>query len=732
MFTLSQISPRVVTRRRVIFFSICTLLFALGFLPMVSILAGRGWGPFQLLVLGLFAILFAQVAFGMTLSLVGFWVLRRGGDPLRINRTLPPEGRRAPLPSTAIVMPIYNEEVSRVFQGIRVMFESLARTGRGEDFDFFLLSDSTDTNHWIEEERSWLELCKQVNGFSRIFYRKRRVRLNHKSGNVADFCRRWGANYRYMIVLDADSIMTGPTLVRMVELMEYNRSIGILQTAPQLVLGKSLFRRVQQFAARLYGPLFMAGANFWHLGGGNYWGHNAIIRLRLFMEHCALPELPKVGPLGGRILSHDTIEAALMRRAGFGVWFAYDLEGSYEEGPPELVSSLKRDRRWCQGNIQHLLLLFRKGFRFSSRIHIALGILSYASSPIWLFSLLVTALAIFWHGAPSQTGFHTHLWQKTSVKSELLFAYVAFLLLLPKFLGLAHLARTRYGVQAMGGWCKAVSSVFAEIVFSMILAPILMLFYTKFVFASLTGLPVKWGGQKRGDERPSWGELLSLLGVQTLAALTVWGVMGWLQPGWLPWLAPVLAGLTLAIPFARLTSSTKLGEAARNRGWFLIPEETQPPIELRRLDEPFLTRQGPFFDQPEYAREFGLLQAVLDPYVHAIHVSLLRLRDQVSEKAREYSKELEIKLLALGPSSLTPEERNTLLWDADALMAAHRRLWISPSGDLDPWWQHALRHYNESTAIATRRTVLSQQEQGSSLPPSGVTSLPQQAVASPL
>jgi membrane glycosyltransferase len=322
MLSIADIPAAQILRRRLIFCSIYTLVFMLGFLPMLEIVWQARLGLLSIAILVLFVILFGLVAFGVTLSIVGCWISRGVGDPLRISKTLPPEGFSGPLPSTAVVMPIFNEEVARVFQGVRGMFESLQRTGQAEAFDFFVLSDSNDPNHWIEEEKSWLELCRQVQGFGRIFYRKRRVQLHHKSGNIADFCRRWGANYRYMVVLDADSLMRGSTLVRLVELMEQNPSVGLIQTAPQMVLGNTLFRRIQQFAARLYGPVFMAGAHFWHLGGGNYWGHNAILRLKVFMAHCALPELPKFGPLGGRILSHDTIEAAFMRRAGYGVWFA--------------------------------------------------------------------------------------------------------------------------------------------------------------------------------------------------------------------------------------------------------------------------------------------------------------------------------------------------------------------------------------------------------------------------
>lgn len=708
MLSLAQIPAQTVRRRRLSFALLCSFVFLVGFVPMVSVLAHGGFGLLDALILAFFMILFGQVSFGFTLALVGFWTLWKGGDPLRISRTVPPEGLSGPLPSTAIVMPIFNEDPGRVFQGVRVMMESLRKTGRSEGFDFFVLSDSNDSNNWIEEERSWLELCRDLDAFGRIFYRKRRIQLHQKSGNIADFCRRWGANYRYMIVLDADSIMQGPTLVRLVELMERNRSVGIIQTAPQLALGTSLFRRIQQFAARLYGPIFMAGAHFWHLGGGNYWGHNAIIRLKLFMDHCALPELPKIGPVGGRILSHDTIEAAFMRRAGYAVWVAYDLDGSYEESPPDLVASLQRDRRWCQGNIQHLLVLFRRGLRFSSRVHILLGIMSYASAPLWLLSILLTtvaALMAILRPPMTNDAVPRAVWQEPVYVSGALFAYVFFLLLAPKFLGALNWSRVKGGLAAFGGAGKVLLSMLTEIVFSMLLAPILMMFYTKFVFASLTGMSVKWGRQNRGEERPSWRQLTSLLGTFTAFGILAWGAAGWLAPELTPWLIPVFLGLAVSIPFARITSSSKLGQAARANGWFMIPEETIPPPELAALEVPPPPRESPFFRQPGYADHYGLLQAVLDPYIHAIHVSLLRLREQVSEKTRGHYADLRSRLLADGPSSLTTEERNNLLWDAEALIMVHKDLWISPDSGLDRWWQQALRHYNEATEIATRRSV---------------------------
>lgn len=705
MFAINQISARKIRSRRLAFVCLLSAIFGAGFLMMLNILVDRGFTGLEFAILILFSILFALVAFGTTLALTGFWVLRWGGDPFRITNTLPLNAAPGPLPNTAVVMPIFNEEVGRVFQAIRLMFESVEKTGHGEAFDFFILSDSNDPNQWIEEEKAWLELCKAVSGFGRIFYRKRRVALNHKSGNIADFCRRWGANYRYMIVLDADSIMTGSVFVKLVQLMERNRSVGIIQTAPQPALGKSLFSRIQQFAGAVNGPIFSAGANFWHLGGGNYWGHNAIIRVKLFMEHCALPELPKVGPLGGRILSHDTVEAAFMRTAGYGVWFAYDLEGSYEEGPPDLLASLKRDRRWCQGNMQHILVLLKRNLRAASRIHLLIGILSYLSAPLWLLFMILTSIRTFLELRHPGTGSGAIVWPPTSVKAGILFGYVIVLLLLPKALGLWHAWRRSDQVKAYQKRGKVLLSMIAETFFSMLLAPILMMFFTKFVISALTGVTVKWSRQNRGEERPSWRELLNTHGVQTVLALGCLAIMLRVSPGLAPWLAPVLAGLIFAMPFARLTSSTFLGDWARAHDLFLTPEEASAPVELQRIHGRLFTREGPFFRQPHYSAHYGLLQAVLDPYIHAAHVSLLRLREAGSEKSRQYMDDLSRRLLELGPAHLSPEERSALLWDADSMMALHKELWVCPPSRLDEWWQQALRHHNESLAITTRRSM---------------------------
>ncbi len=621
-----------------------------------------------------------QIVYGFNLAVTGWWLFRRGGDPVRINQTLPLNAAPGQLPATAIIIPIFNEDVKRVFQGVRVMYESLKATGKEDAFDFFILSDSSDMNVWIEEEKAWFELCKEVQGFGHIFYRKRRVTLHHKSGNVADFCRRWGTKYRYLIVLDADSVMAGPTFVRLVSLMEKHPQTGIIQTYSRAVMGQSLFQRINQFAAYAYGPLFVAGANFWQLDNASFYGHNAIIRVEPFMRFCAMPELPPSGKLGSRILSHDTVEAALIRRAGYEVWADYDLGGSYEEAPPHLPASLQRDRRWAQGNMQHIWFLFSRGLTMPSRINILVGVMAYASSPLWLLFLLFSPVLFIGGNVPVQNAF--------------LFVCAMCLLLVPKVLAAQQLIASPERRREAGGGVKIVLSTIGETIYSMLLAPILMLYYTQFVWSSFFGGGVGWGRQKRTDESgPTWRECLAVHATHTILAITAGVLVAWLLPAMLPWLSLVLIGPILAIPFSRIMASNKLGLLSRRHGWFLVPEEIQPPQELRQLQESLESPAESGVPTGKDAEDTGLAETVLDPRVNSIHVSLLHERQHVPIRTHEHLLAMCDQLLRDGPSAPTARDKRILLWDADCMLALHRKLWSSPSSRWHEWWREAFQNY---------------------------------------
>ncbi len=297
-------------------------------------------------------------------------------------------------------MPVYNEDSIRTCARIEAIYRSIEATGNLESFDFFIISDTRDLDLWVMEETAWTNLCRRLGGFGRIYYRRRKTNENRKAGNIGDFVRTWGGNYESMLVLDADSLMDGADIVKMTRVMEAYPRLGILQTPPRLIRGVSVFTRLQQFAMRLYGPLFIRGLNFWQLSGGSYWGHNALIRVKPFSEFCELPALPGREPFGGRILSHDFVEAALMVTEGWEVWLAWDIEGTYEEAPPTLVDHLIRDRRWCQGNLQHMWLIFARKLPFSVRMHLFMGIMAYLGSPIW-FLFLALGTWVAWERSDS-------------------------------------------------------------------------------------------------------------------------------------------------------------------------------------------------------------------------------------------------------------------------------------------------------------------------------------------
>lgn len=268
-------------------------------------------------ILILFAVLFCWVSAGFWTALMGFLQLLIGRDKYSISASTVGDEPLNPEHRTALIMPICNEDVNRVFAGLRATWESVKATGNAKHFDVYILSDSYNPDICVAEQKAWMELIAEVGGEGQIFYRRRRRRVKRKSGNIDDFCRRWGSQYSYMVVLDADSVMTGDCLCGLVRLMEANPNAGIIQSSPKASGMDTLYARCQQFATRVYGPLFTAGLHFWQLGESHYWGHNAIIRVKPFIEHCALAPLPGEGSFAGSILSHDFVEAALMRRAGW-------------------------------------------------------------------------------------------------------------------------------------------------------------------------------------------------------------------------------------------------------------------------------------------------------------------------------------------------------------------------------------------------------------------------------
>lgn len=356
------------------------LLSAFAIYEMRGVFMLGGLTPLEYLVLVLFAINFCWIALAFCAGIAGMISIIRGKksavEEVELNTR------------TAILMPTYNESPDRVFAAVETMALALADTPDGHAFDWFILSDTTDPEVALAEEHAFWLLREATAGKARVYYRRRRKNVARKAGNVADFCRRWGSSYDHLLVLDADSVMETSTIVSLARRMQADPDAGLIQTIPALIKGTTLMARVQQFAARFYGPVIGTGLAWWVQKEGNFWGHNAIIRTEAFMKAAGLPHLSGKPPFGGHILSHDFVEAALIRRAGWSVKIAADLYGSYEECPPSIIDMAVRDRRWCQGNLQHTRVLPAKGLHWVSRMHLVTGIMSYLSSPFWLMLIL--------------------------------------------------------------------------------------------------------------------------------------------------------------------------------------------------------------------------------------------------------------------------------------------------------------------------------------------------------
>lgn len=654
---------------------------------------GKEW--LEIAMLALFALLFCWVSAGFWTAMTGFILLARGKDPYLISKTAVADGAIAADARTAIVMPICNEDVARVFAGLRATYESVQKTGQLDRFDFFILSDSGNSDICAAEVAAWAALCKAVDGFGRIYYRRRQRRVRRKSGNIDDFCRRWGNNYRYMVVLDADSVMSGTCLSKLVQSMEANPDAGIIQTAPRAAGRDTLYARIQQFSTRVYGPLFTAGLHYWQLGESHYWGHNAIIRLKPFIEHCALALLPGKGPFAGEILSHDFIEAALMRRAGWKVWIAYDLDGSYEEMPPNLLDELKRDRRWCQGNLMNFRLFLSRGMHSVHRAVFVTGVMAYLSAPLWFLFLILSTGLLAQHTLTDPTYF-TEPWQLFPnwpqwhpEKALALFSATATLLFLPKILSAVLICIQ--GAKQFGGRMRLLLSVLIEMFFSMLLAPVRMLFHTHFVIAAFMGWALRWKSPPREDAETSPREAFRHHGLHTLLGLAWGAAVFWLNPTFLPWLLPIVGSLAVAIPISIYSSKVSNGLRFRKQNLFLIPEEAEPPVELlATVAHGKATPPAPDF-----------IAAVVEPRFNGVVCASGKLHQRRSPAAQKISADMVRTALLGGPSALADVQKNSLLSDPLHLSQLHLAVWTSDQAHGD--WVARLRP-SSAAAVDRERT----------------------------
>lgn len=534
-------------------------------------------------------VLFLWLSMSFWTAVIGFVLKLFNIDPLSMKKALPSPDASMPLSQRhAVVMPVYNEDTRRIMVGFEACVRELLSSSQGAQFDFYMLSDTTKADIAQAELAAWEALQQRLGSAgSQVFYRRREKNIGRKVGNIADFCQRWGSQYESMIVLDADSIMSAERMLDLAQRIEQNPDTALVQTIPMPVRQHTFFARFVQFAAHLYSPMLATGLSFWQTDSANYWGHNAIIRIVPFMQHCGLPTLPGKEPFGGDILSHDFVEAALLRRAGWQVYLLTDTTGSYEEVPSNMIEYATRDRRWVQGNIQHLGLLGVKGLKTTSRLHFLFGAFAYISS-LLLLLVLAFGTADALNKALTPVQFFSSPYQLFPdwqiARQGLMFATMwgtMAALFMPKILGLV-LALIQRRKEFGGAW-RLIKGGVMELIMAIIIAPLMMFYHSYFVLSVFMGISVKWEAQAREGSMVPWSVAIKRAHIATLTAL-VWGaVTAYYTPALFAWLLPVLVGLLLASPIIRLTSSLTLGKQSFRWGIFVIHDELSECKALKRV-----------------------------------------------------------------------------------------------------------------------------------------------------
>lgn len=592
---------------RLVAFGGTAAIAALGFRQM---LATFGTDPtlMQIAFLTLFVPTFAWVGFSFCATVAGF---------LAPRLTTPDDPGNARL---AVVMPIYHENATASISLLVALAREIAAEGMAERTEIFVLSDSRDASIAVQESQA-LAAARALSPLP-IWYRRRADNEDRKSGNIAEFLRRWGGRFDQFVVLDADSVMTGKTIRELSARMSADPSVGLIQTMPMLVGGETILARQTQFAGRVYGPMIARGVSAWSGDTGNYWGHNAIIRTEAFTQACGLPRLPGRPPFGGTILSHDFVEAAALCRAGWKVRLDHDLRGSYEGCPPTLMDMAARERRWAQGNMQHARLLGMRGMRGISRVHFIIGMMSFLMSPIWL-ALILVGLVLSATVLLSTPEYFPNAYQLfpewpvfDSRRMLWLFAIAMALLLLPKFIATFR-AWARPLARNSGGRVRIFASALFETVLSALIAPVQMLVQTRQIAEILRGRDSGWNPQIRAGHVPDWGLVLRHHWSHVLLGLGTLVVLWQFSPPQLIWLSPILAGLILSPLTARLSASAVLGRWTRMRGLLVTPEERDPPSIL--TEAAAIARALP---APITGRE-ALLRLGRDPQVMQNHLAAL-------------------------------------------------------------------------------------------------------------
>lgn len=532
----------------------------------------------DIVMLAALAVYLPWTVLGFWNAVIGLWLLHGVRDPLRAIAPFAAAGDgNAPISiRTCVLMMLRNEDPGRAFQRLRTVKESLDRTGQGREFDYYILSD-TSLPEIAESEAAAAEVWQRELGpgwTGRVVYRRREINTGFKAGNVRDFCSRWGSRYEVMLPLDADSLISGEAIVRLVRMMQAHPKLGILQTLVVGMPSASAFARIFQFGMRHAMRTYSMGQAWWTGDCGPFWGHNALVRIKPLLKGCDLPLLSGAPPLGGHILSHDQVEAALMRRAGYEVRLLPEEIHSWEENPPTMLEFARRDLRWCQGSMQYIKLLNLPGLKPASRFQLAWPILMFLALPAMTLMIALSPIVA---------------WQAQAVDdfpagpTKALYVVLLLMFLSPKITGFLDVLLTRGGVARYGGAGIFFAGAVIETIFSLLQYAISSVRTTIFMVGLAFGANVVWGGQVRDAHRVSWAGAAAILWPQTLFGIVVCGAMYQVEPAVFWWSLPLTLGYLVSLPFSVLSADPSLGRALKAAGICGVPEDIAPPAEIAAI-----------------------------------------------------------------------------------------------------------------------------------------------------
>ncbi|UHD15984.1 glucans biosynthesis glucosyltransferase MdoH [Thiocapsa bogorovii] len=579
----SEADAAMMSRRRVLLFFLIIGTIAFAIALMIATLSSGGFDLLDALLTLCFGLTLPWTVIGFWNAVIGFALMRRHRDPAAVVCPVIADPPDAITARTAILSCIRNEDAERVVRHLDRMIQGLHQSGHGQAFEIFVLSDSTWPECIEAEEAGVQRLRNRWSPLVSIGYRRRPDNPGFKAGNIQDFMHRWGDGFDFALVLDADSLMAPDTILRMVGIMQRNPRLGILQSLVVGLPSTSAFARIFQFGMRLGMRSYTLGSAWWQGDSGPYWGHNALLRVQPFRAHCRLDPLPGRQPLGGWVLSHDQVEAALMRRAGYEVRVLPQERGSWEENPPTLIEFIRRDLRWCQGNLQYLRLLSTPGLHPVGRVQLVLAILMFIGSPAWVLFMTLAALQI---GRVPESGP-----MFDPIFGWSIFALVMTMVFAPKLATLGSLLLSRKGRADFGGGPRLLAGAFGEILFSTLIAPVMALAHTLFMGGLLFGKAIVWSPQRRDTHRLRVTQALRRLWPQTLFGIAA---MLWListDAGGAVLLSPFIVGALLAVPIAVLTAWPAFGAWLARIGLWRIPEEVDPPALIKSLGLPRVGRR---------------------------------------------------------------------------------------------------------------------------------------------